>query len=307
VPLRDLLRPPRHLLVMFLAVTLLLTATLVWLSWQLVRQDEAWRSSVSRSVARAPRTSPPRHSNIPAAGGGAARRLVGDARPRAVRQGRRRCRSAGRRQRPHPLSPRRRRGVPQRTAALPSDTAPAAAARDVFAQAESLEFVRENPRAATAILRDLARAGTRRSVAARSCGCQDPSPGRSAPGGADRLRESGGSGPGAGGGPPGRSGRAPREPDAPRDPGERDRVGREASTLIRDLRAGRWRLLRAEYGFYVEEAQRRLPSPEPAAGNEGAVARALAVESLWESWRVIHRGKRPPTVSGFSGSATGPF
>lgn len=41
MPLRDLLQHPRHLLGMFLAVTLLLTATLIWLSWQLVRQDEA--------------------------------------------------------------------------------------------------------------------------------------------------------------------------------------------------------------------------------------------------------------------------
>jgi two-component system phosphate regulon sensor histidine kinase PhoR len=73
--------------------------------------------------------------------------------------------------------------------------------------------------------------------------------------------------------------------------GERERLSREASALFRDLQAGRWRLLRAEYGFYAEEARRRLPSSELGAGREAAVARAYAVESLWESWRAFQEKK----------------
>jgi signal transduction histidine kinase len=73
--------------------------------------------------------------------------------------------------------------------------------------------------------------------------------------------------------------------------GERDRLTRDASALLRDVQAGRWRLLRAEYGYYVEEAQRRLASSGPDEGQEASLALAFAVESLWGSWRAIQQGK----------------
>jgi len=156
----------------------------------------------------------------------------------------------------------------------------------VFAKAESLEFLHENPQAAAAILRDLARAGdpaTRAGALMRLARIQRRS-GR--PREALATYESLAA-----------LGSVPVE-GLPADLvarhaglallenlGERERLQREASALVRDLQAGRWRLLRAEYGFYSEEARQRLPSSESGAGQEAAVARAYAVESLWESWR----------------------
>ena len=42
--LREWLRPPRHLLVVFLAVALVSSAALGWLGWQLLKQDASLES-----------------------------------------------------------------------------------------------------------------------------------------------------------------------------------------------------------------------------------------------------------------------
>jgi hypothetical protein len=38
---KDWLRPPRHLVVLFLGIALILMSTLAWLGWRLFRQDRA--------------------------------------------------------------------------------------------------------------------------------------------------------------------------------------------------------------------------------------------------------------------------
>jgi len=288
----------RRLLVLFLAVTLLLTATLVWLSWQLVRQDEALveqrieerrESAADLATAALQKSLLQAGEQLSALSVMPARDLAGKASEIAKRLG---ADSVliicgldsveafpGGRLLFHPIRP---------------PAASFASARNVFAKAESLEFLHENRQAAAAILRDLARAG-------------DPAVRAGALMRLARIQR--------------RSGR-PREALAtyeslaalgsvpveglPADlvarhaslvllenlgVAERDRLGREASALFRDVQTGRWRLLRAEYGFYVEEARRRLPSSEPGAGYETAVARAHAVESLWESWRAVQKKK----------------
>jgi signal transduction histidine kinase len=78
------------------------------------------------------------------------------------------------------------------------------------------------------------------------------------------------------------------------DSGDRGRLAREASTLLHDIQAGRWRLLRAEYGYYVEEARRRAGASGPGEGQAAALARAFAVESLWGSWGAIMQGNEAP-------------
>jgi signal transduction histidine kinase len=162
----------------------------------------------------------------------------------------------------------------------------------VFAQAESLEFTQRNTEAAAAILQGLARAGDPgvRAGALMRLARIDRRSGR--------LREAlaayeamSALGP------------VPVE-GLPADLvarhailalvetlGERDRLAREASALLRDVQAGRWRLLRAEYGYYTEEARRRLGPSAPPEGQQAAVARAFAAESLWASWRAILQGK----------------
>ena len=286
----------RRLLVMFLAVTLLLTATLVWLSWQLVRQDEALveqriqerrENAADLATAALQKSLLQAGEQLSALSATPARDLAGKAAETATRLGADSvlviCGADGVEAFPsgrmlfHPTRP---------PAPLP------ASARNAFARAESLEFFHENPQAAAAILRDMARAG-------------DPAIRAGALMRLARIQRRNGQ---------------PREALAtyaslaalgpvpveglPADLvarhaslalvealGERERLGREASALFRDLQAGRWRLLRAEYGFYSAEAQRRLPSPEPDGGHEAALARANAVGSLWEGWHAVQEKK----------------
>jgi len=295
--LRDVLRPPRHLLAMFLAVALALTATLVWLSWQLVRQDEALveqriaerresaadlaAASLQKSLLQAGEqlgalsVTPAR--DLPARAEDASKRLGADSvliicGPDSVEAS-----PAGR----LPFYPVRPPTPP--------------AARTVFAQAESFEFVQGNARAAAAVLDSLARA-------------KDPAVRAGALMRLARIHRKAGRP---------REALAAYEAMATLGPvpveglaadlvarhatlplletlGERDRLAREASALLHDIQAGRWRLLRAEYGYYAEEARQRLGSSAPAGSQQAAVARALAVESLWESWRAIQQGNEAP-------------
>jgi signal transduction histidine kinase len=74
---------------------------------------------------------------------------------------------------------------------------------------------------------------------------------------------------------------------------------REAESLYSDLQAGRWRLRRAAYRFYAQEARRRLASNADAnaldARAREQVALAGGVESLWETWQALGRGEGTPT------------
>ena len=294
MPLRDMLQPPRHLLALFLVVTLLLTVTLIWLSWQLIRQDEALveqrieerrESAADLATAALQKTllqfeeqlaalSVTPASERPGKADDIGMKLGGDSvlvifGPDSVE-----AFPAGR----LPFYPTRPSG--------------ATAAHDVFAAAESLEFVHEDPRAAVAILRDLARSGDQavRAGAIMRLARIDRRSGRlrEALAAYERLAALG----------PVLVEALPADLVARHARlalldaiGERERLGREASALYRDVQAGRWLLLRAEYGFYLEETRRRLASPELASGQEAAVARAWAVESLWGSWRAVQQGQ----------------
>ena len=291
--LRDVFQPPRHLLAMFLAVTLLLTMTLVWLSWQLVRQDEALveqrveerRESAANLTAAALQKSLLQAGEqlgvlsvtptgeLPGKADDIAKRLGADSvliicGPDSVEA------FPGGRLLFYPVRP-------------PS----APAARNVFVHAESLEFVHGNTRAAAAILQGLARAGEpaiRAGALMRLARIHRR---------AGRSREAlaayetlAALGPVPVEGPPADLVARHAILALLEDFGDRDRLAREASALLRDLRAGRWRLLRAEYGYYVEEAQRRLGASGAGEGHAAAMARAFAVESLWGSWRAILEG-----------------
>jgi len=67
---------------------------------------------------------------------------------------------------------------------------------------------------------------------------------------------------------------------------------RAASALYADLQQGRWPLERVSYQFHSQEARRRLAAPPdtPATG----LALAAAVEWLWEQWQAIRRGDGSP-------------
>jgi signal transduction histidine kinase len=94
---------------------------------------------------------------------------------------------------------------------------------------------------------------------------------------------------------------------------------REARALQADLRSGRWQITKSEYGFYSNEANARLGTPESNADAD-AIARAEAVVWLWEnrhateptSRRVIQAGGSPAlivshtTLDGLTAAVAGP-
>ena len=69
-------------------------------------------------------------------------------------------------------------------------------------------------------------------------------------------------------------------------------VKREAGTLYADLHNGRWKLARGAYRFYAQEASRwYTPDTELQAHAQDAAATAAAVELQWEEWQRIRRGE----------------
>jgi len=69
-------------------------------------------------------------------------------------------------------------------------------------------------------------------------------------------------------------------------------VKREAGLLYADLHNGRWKLDRGAYRFYAQEASRwYTPDAEVQVHEQDEVPSATAVELLWETWQRIRRGE----------------
>ena len=69
-------------------------------------------------------------------------------------------------------------------------------------------------------------------------------------------------------------------------------VKREAGLLYADLHNGRWKLDRGAYRFYAQEASRwHTPDAEVQVHEQEEVPTATAVELLWETWQRIRRGE----------------
>jgi signal transduction histidine kinase len=69
-------------------------------------------------------------------------------------------------------------------------------------------------------------------------------------------------------------------------------VKREAGLLYADLHNGRWKLDRGAYRFYTQETSRwYTPDPELQVHEQDGVPTATAVELLWEAWQRIRRGE----------------
>lgn len=69
---------------------------------------------------------------------------------------------------------------------------------------------------------------------------------------------------------------------------------REAEAFHADLHDGRWKLSRGVYRFYAQEVSRWYTADaELQAHEQDAIATAAAVELLWEEWQRIRRGEGP--------------
>ncbi len=73
---------------------------------------------------------------------------------------------------------------------------------------------------------------------------------------------------------------------------------REAEALYSEVQGGRWRLRRAAYRYYAQEARRRLASNADADALDARAREQLAlaggVESLWEAWQALGRREGTP-------------
>jgi signal transduction histidine kinase len=76
-------------------------------------------------------------------------------------------------------------------------------------------------------------------------------------------------------------------------------MNREARTLYSDLQNGRWMLVRTVYRFHSDEARQRLkPDRELEAEQaleEGRLALAEGVETLWDEWQRLRMGEGDPS------------
>jgi len=289
------LRSPRYLLTLFLAIMLVLAASLSWLSWRLLKQDRALESqriqerldnaadliaasllhkfSESRDqftnlLALSDADLATRASNLAAQGGRTAlivvlRQQVVDAYPRSALLY-------------YPFQP------------TAKDTLV-----NIFKAGEVAEFQQKDLARATAIFRELShskdptiRAGALLRLARNLRKAQQS---RAALDIYDQLDQMGATP--VGGLPAELIARYARCTLLDELKRTTD-VKREAGLLHTELHNGRWKLDRATYRFYTQETSRWYPpDPELQAHEQDTVPTATAVELLWESWQRIRRGE----------------
>jgi signal transduction histidine kinase len=288
-------RSPRYLLTMFLAIMLVLAASLSWLGWRLLKQDRALESQriqerldnaadlVAASLlhkfsegrdqlnslsALSDADLPTRASEL--AGQDAGTALIVVFRPQAV-------------------------DAYPRSALLyyPFQSTAKDAPAKIFEAGEVAEFQHRDFAKATAIFRELShskdptiRAGALLRLARNLRKAQQS---RAALDIYDQLDQMGAT---PVGGLPAellaRHARCTLLDELRRKPD----VKREARLLHADLHNGRWKLDRGAYRFYTQETSRwYAPDLELQAHEQDAVGTATAVELLWESWQRIRRGE----------------
>ncbi len=290
-------RPPRPLLVAFLAFTLAPVVALGWLGWRLLEQERALERQraheslqgaadrIGATLARQITEIEGRLSSLVVTPDHA----VGNA-----------ASELGRRLDDALIVVLSSRGVDSHPAGrllyhpfLPSTPEPAA---ETFAQAAALEFRSKDPAGAAAAYRELSRSQDTAVRAAALLGL------------ARNLRKAGrieealaayedlarlGAVP-VGGLPAdllARHERCALLAEVGRLPDSR----REGESLYSDLQTGRWRLRRAAYRFYTQEARRGLVANADAdtldARAREQQALAGGVESLWATWQGLERGE----------------
>lgn len=287
--------PPRHLLVLFLAVMLVLVAALGWLSWRFVQQDRELESQriqehldytadlIGAALVRKLSETQEQLTGLLALSesqlAAKASLLVEPAGETAL------------------IAVMRPQGVDvyPRTILLYSPILPAARgpAASAFASGEASEFQQKDNAKAIAVFRELAgsrdpavRAGALLRLARNLRKTGRPAAALTV---YDELAQLG---PTPIGGVPAellaRHARCVLLDGMKRLP----ELQHEASALYADLHRGRWQLTRGAYRFYAQEVRRWFtPDPSLQTREQDALALAAGVESLWDDWQRIRQGE----------------
>jgi signal transduction histidine kinase len=77
--------------------------------------------------------------------------------------------------------------------------------------------------------------------------------------------------------------------------GQRAALQQEARSFYSDLHKSKWKLDRAAYHFYAEEAWRWFSPDQRGVGDENGLAFSEGAEALWDEWQRIRRGEGKST------------
>ena len=305
--LGEWLRPPRHLLALFLAIILAPAVALGWLAWRSFEQDRALENqrvqerldhaadlavaalqhNFSRTEEWLIRLAAAPDPQLAAAAEQQASELAGDALLVVLRAGEVEAYPRGRLLY-YPVAPASREP-----------------ATDVFAAGEILEFQQKDYPRAIAAFRELARsgdAGVRAGAWLRLGRCYRKA--RQADAALASYAELARSGPFSPAGVPAELLAHHARCGVLEEAGRLSELQREAQALDLHLHNGRWQLTRAVYRFYADEAARWLHSQGMPEARQEALALAAAVDSLWEEWQrlrsaeSISAGRRSLRVEG---------
>jgi signal transduction histidine kinase len=298
--LKEWVRPPRHLLVMFFAVTFVSTAALAWLSWQVVRQDRAL--AIQRAQEQ--------RENATDLAASALQKHLADLEDRLTALAALPEADESRKVAEYSRNLRadslvivfKPEGVGVDVypagrllyypAIPPSEEPP----MEVFAKADAIEFQEKDPARAIAALAGLLRSPNRsiRAEALARLGRNLRKAGRwheaeSAYGelaqfGATPMR-----------GIPAELLARGALSDVLTEQGAREPAVREASALYADLQNGRWQIARPVYDVYADQARRLLGSKIPSLPSPESLALADSVQSLWKQWQSGKGVKRRQT------------
>jgi signal transduction histidine kinase len=273
MPFGEWFRPPRHLLALFLAVTVVPATALAWLSWRLLEQDRALESqriqerlehaadliaaAIERRLSEALDKLPDAAEDV----------LVVTFTPHRVEA----------------------RGLLYQPFVPPAQEPP----RGVFEAGEALEFRQQDYDKAMAAFRELARSKDPviRAGALVRLGrnLRKNNQHREALAAYEELARLGTV---PVGGTPAELLAMQARCVVLEELKQSAELQRAASALYADLQRGRWQLDRISYQFHSQEAGRRLgASPETPTV---ALALAAGVESLWAQWQEIRRGEGSP-------------
>jgi signal transduction histidine kinase/tetratricopeptide (TPR) repeat protein len=275
-------QPPRHVLILFVAVTVVPAAGLVWLSWQLLKQDRALESQRLQE----------RLDHAADLIGAALDRQLTEAVDRLPALGEPGTDAFAVTCLPHGIEVNPRERLLYYPVVPPArEPRPGA-----FEAGEAFEFRQQDHAAAIAEFRRLAGAAdpTVRGGALVRLGRNLRKAGRQeeALEAYERLAQLGST---SVSGVPAELLAGEARLAVLQTLGRMAEVEGTARALSADLQRGRWILDRATFEFHSQEVERRLAvRPERAAERQAALALAAAVESLWGQWQAIRRSDERP-------------